>query len=110
MPRPGLAEMFADLRAAGVDIYCATDCDAESVTAYFAKAGILMPASAFPSVIVDCGPNHPSSDSPSSSLAGNVMSADHVSAAKPQPALYHHALHKIGLPKEEVVFAAAHAW
>lgn len=47
IPRPGLKDMFADLRRAGIDVYCATDCDAHSVTAYFAKAGIPMPEGQF---------------------------------------------------------------
>lgn len=86
-PRPGMPEMFQNLREAGFKVYCCTDASPDRVKGYFDQAGVDMPAEM-------------------------ILSADEVGVGKPEAPVYKMAREKVGADLEGAVtvFAAAHAW
>ena len=86
-PRPGMPEMFRDLRHAGFEVYCCTDASPDRVKGYFDQAGVDMPAE-------------------------RILSAEEVGVGKPDQPVYAMARQKVGADSEGAVtvFAAAHAW
>lgn len=81
--RPGIAECFAILRAAGFTCRAFTAGDVKRVRGYFTRAGIDMPEE-------------------------NFMSCDSLKIGKPAPESYRPLLQQ--LQGDEVWFAAAHMW
>ncbi|KAL8382321.1 hypothetical protein RB595_006216 [Gaeumannomyces hyphopodioides] len=81
--RPGVAECFDLLRAAGFTVWAFTTGAAERVRGYFVRNGIDMPLE-------------------------NFRSCDQLKVGKPAPEAYRHLLG--GFAGEEAWFAAAHMW
>lgn len=81
--RPGIAECFAKLRAAGYTVWALTAGDTTRVLGYFTQNGVEMPEE-------------------------NFVSCDTLGVGKPAPGAYTPLLEKFG--KDEAWFAAAHMW
>ncbi|KAJ5642863.1 2-haloalkanoic acid dehalogenase [Penicillium longicatenatum] len=84
-PRPGIAECFSRLRAAGFTVWALTAGDTPRVAGYLAKGGVEMPAD-------------------------NFVSCDTIGIGKPDPSSYQYILDKFNPEGLETWFAAAHMW
>jgi Predicted hydrolase (HAD superfamily) len=84
-PRPGIAECFSRLRAAGFTIWALTAGDTARVAGYLADGGLEFPSE-------------------------NFVSCDTIGIGKPAPESYKYLLDRFDKEGLEAWFAAAHMW
>ena len=84
-PRPGIAECFSKLRAAGFTVWALTAGDTARVSGYLASGGVRLPSD-------------------------NFVSCDTIGIGKPAAESYRYLLDRFTEDGLEAWFAAAHMW